>query len=64
MSQGRTDFKVLKKELWVGRRKAEKLGEGGGVRGKIVILFTSTSTQIPNYKTSPSLPPKKKDISK
>ena len=43
----------VKKRI-VGREK----NRGGG--GKIVILSTSTSTQIPNYKTSK----KKNDISK
>ena len=44
---------MLKKELWVGK----KIGRGG----KILILSTSTSTQIPNHKTSQK---KKDDVSK
>ena len=44
---------MLKKELLVGKKKG-----GGG--DKIVILSTSTSTQIPNHKTSKN----KNDISK
>ena len=36
---------MLKKELWVGKKNRE-------VGGKILILSTSTSTQIPNHKTS------------
>ena len=35
------------KEVIVGK---EQIGRGGG--GKIVILFTSTSTQIPSHETS------------
>ena len=55
----RADFKsllslVLKKELWAGKKSL------GGEGGKIVILSTSTSTQIPNHKTSK----KKNHISK
>ena len=54
----RTDFKsllslVLKKELWVGKKSL------GGEGARIVILSTSTSTQIPNHKTN-----KKNDMSK
>ena len=54
----RTDFKsllslVLKKELWVGKKSLRREG------ARIVILSTSTSTQIPNHKTN-----KKKDMSK
>ena len=37
------------------------MGRGGF---KIVILFTSTSTQIPNHKTSKNKKQKKHDISK
>ena len=40
---------LLKRELCVGTKKN---WEGGRERGKIVILPKSTSTQIPNYKTS------------
>ena len=49
---------MLKRELWVGRKKGRKIGR----EGKIVIpsLSASTSTQIPNYKTSPPPPPDKK----
>ena len=43
---------MFKRELQVGTKKAEKLGVGRE-GGEIVILSTSTSTQIPNYKTSP-----------
>ena len=47
-------FFIVKRHLpWLGR-----VG-GGGEGGKIVILCTSISTQIPNHKTS-----KKNDISK
>ena len=46
---------MLKKQLWVGKKKSG----GGGGGGKRVILSTSTSTQIPNHKTS-----EKNDISK
>ena len=49
---------VLKGELWVEHKKFKKGREGGG--NKIVILSTSTSTQIPNHQTSK----KKNDISK
>ena len=38
--------------------KGRKIGSGEG-GGEIVILSTSTSTQIPNYKTSPPPPGKK-----
>ena len=50
------------KERIVGREKRNREGgrkDGGGGEGKIVILATSTSTQIPNHKTS-----KKNDMSK
>ena len=45
----------------MGRKKigSRGAGRGGAGRGKIVILSTSTSTEIPNHKTS-----KKNDISK
>ena len=47
---------MLKRELWVGRKKDRKIGR----EGKIVILLSaSTSTQIPNYKTSPTRQKKK-----
>ena len=45
---------MFKRELRVGTKN----WEWGGRGGEIVILSTSTSTQIPNYKTSP--PPEKK----
>ena len=48
---------MFKRELRVGTKKGGKIGSGEG-GGEIVILSTSTSTQIPNYKTSP--PPEKK----
>ena len=50
---------MLNKELWV--RKKTGSGKGGGV--KIVILSTSTSTQIPNHKISKKKG-KKDDVSK
>ena len=40
-------------------KKKEKIGREEGRRGKIAILSTYTSTQIPNHKAS-----KKNDISK
>ena len=40
---------MLKRELWVGTKKMRRGGREGG---KIVILSTSTSAQIPNHKTS------------
>ena len=43
---------MFKRELRVGTKKGGKIGSGEG-GGEIVILSTSTSTQIPNYKTSP-----------
>ena len=53
---------VLKRELWVGTKK---IGREGGVEGgKIEILSTSTSTQIPNYKTSKKEKTKQNDINK
>ena len=46
---------VLKRELWVGRKKGRKIGREGKI---VILLSTSTSTQIPNYKTSaPPRPP-------
>ena len=52
---------MFKRELRVGTKKGRKIGSGEGGGGEIVILSTSTSTQIPNYKTSP---PRKKVQSK
>ena len=43
----------------MGKEKNREAGEGGG-GGKIVIIFTSTSPQIPNHKTRK----KKHDINK
>ena len=43
---------MLKKELWVGKNYMRREGGGGGGVGKIVILSPSTSTEIPNHKTS------------
>ena len=53
---------MFKRELRVGTKKGRKIGSGeGGGRREIVILSTSTSTQIHNYKTGP---PEKKVQSK
>ena len=53
---------VLKRELWVGRKKGRKIGREGKI---VILLSTSTSTQIPNYKTSaPPLHPTKKKTRK
>ena len=49
---------MLKKELWVGKKKTG-VGEGG----KIVIQSTSTSTRIPSHKTSKKKQQQQHDIS-